>query len=134
MFENRSQALFAGCIFATTTVIYMAAYYGAYLLITGLYVPYQVFLVMPLLFLLGFGAIFAWIGFVTSRKVYAIIGTLLCIAGSVILLPVNPLLIAYMVVLEIVGCIELNKYKPIEIKIEEETLQPKKRKNKVKSK
>lgn len=134
MFENRSQALFAGCIFATTTVIYMAAYYGAYLLITGLYVPYQVFLVMPLLFLLGFGAIFAWIGFVTSRKAYAIIGTLLCIAGSVILLPVNPLLIAYMVVLEIVGCIELNKYKPIEIRIEEETPQPKKRKNKVKSK
>ena len=39
-----------------------------------------------------------------------------------------------MVVLEIVGCIELNKYKPIEIKIEEETPQPKKRKNKVKSK
>lgn len=134
MFENRSQSLFAGCVFATTTVIYMAAYYGAYLLITGLYVPYQVFLIMPLIFLLGFGAIFAWIGFVTSRKAYAVIGTLLCLIGSIIFLPVNPLLVAYMVVLEIVGCIELNKYKPLDIAIVEPIEEPKKKSKKVKSK
>lgn len=134
MFEKRSQALFAGCVFATTTVIYMAAYYGAYLLITGLYVPYELFIIMPMLFLLGFGAVFAWIGFVTSKKSYAIIGTLLCFVGSFLLLPVNPLLIAYMVVLEIVGCIELNKYKPVEIEVEEETSSLQKKKTKVKSK
>ena len=134
MFEKRSQALFAGCVFATTTVIYMAAYYGAYLLITGLYVPYELFIIMPMIFLLGFGAVFAWIGFVTSKKSYAVIGTLLCFVGSFLLLPVNPLLIAYMVVLEIVGCIELNKYKPVEIEIEEETSSLQKKKTKVKSK
>lgn len=134
MFEKRSQALFAGCVFATTTVIYMAAYYGAYLLITGLYVPYELFIIMPMLFLLGFGAVFAWIGFVTSKKSYAVIGTLLCFIGSFLLLPVNPLLIAYMVVLEIVGCIELNKYKPVEIEVEEETSSLQKKKTKVKSK
>ncbi len=134
MFEKRSQALFAGCVFATTTVIYMAAYYGAYLLITGLYVPYELFIIMPMIFLLGFGAVFAWIGFVTSKKSYAVIGTLLCFIGSFLLLPVNPLLIAYMVVLEIVGCIELNKYKPVEIEIEEETSSLQKKKTKVKSK
>ena len=129
MFEKRSQALFAGCVFATTTVIYMAAYYGAYLLITGLYVPYELFIIMPMIFLLGFGAVFAWIGFVTSKKSYAVIGTLLCFIGSFLLLPVNPLLIAYMVVLEIVGCIELNKYKPVEIEVEEETSSLQKKKN-----
>jgi len=134
MFEKRSQALFAGCVFATTTVIYMAAYYGAYLLITGLYVPYELFIIMPMIFLLGFGAVFAWIGFVTSKKSYAVIGTLLCFIGSFLLLPVNPLLIAYMVVLEIVGCIELNKYKPVEIEVEEETSSLQKKKTKVKSK
>lgn len=134
MFEKRSQALFAGCVFATTTVIYMAAYYGAYLLITGLYVPYELFIIMPMIFLLGFGAVFAWIGFVTSKKSYAVIGTLLCFIGSFLLLPVNPLLIAYMVVLEIVGCIELNKYKPFEIEVEEETSSLQKKKTKVKSK
>ena len=134
MFEKRSQALFAGCVFATTTVIYMAAYYGAYLLITGLYVPYELVIIMPMIFLLGFGAVFAWIGFVTSKKSYAVIGTLLCFIGSFLLLPVNPLLIAYMVVLEIVGCIELNKYKPVEIEIEEETSSLQKKKTKVKSK
>ena len=134
MFEKRSQTLFAGCIFATTTVIYMAAYYGAYLLITGLYVPYELFIIMPMIFLLGFGAVFAWIGFVTSKKSYAVIGTLLCFIGSFLLLPVNPLLIAYMVVLEIVGCIELNKYKPVEIEVEEETSSLQKKKTKVKSK
>ncbi len=129
MFEKRSQALFAGCVFATTTVIYMAAYYGAYLLITGLYVPYELFIIMPMIFLLGFGAVFAWIGFVTSKKSYAVIGTLLCFIGSFLLLPVNPLLIAYMVVLEIVGCIELNKYKPVEIEVKEETSSLQKKKN-----
>ncbi len=134
MFEKRSQALFAGCVFATTTVIYMAAYYGAYLLITGLYVPYELFIIMPMIFLLGFGAVFAWIGFVISKKSYAVIGTLLCFIGSFLLLPVNPLLIAYMVVLEIVGCIELNKYKPVEIEVEEETYSLQKKKTKVKSK
>ena len=134
MFEKRSQALFAGCVFATTTVIYMAAYYGAYLLITGLYVPYELFIIMPMIFLLGFGAVFAWIGFVTSKKSYAVIGTLLCFIGSFLLLPVNPLLIAYMVVLEIVGCNELNKYKPVEIEVEEETSSLQKKKTKVKSK
>lgn len=112
----------------------MAAYYGAYLLITGLYVPYELFIIMPMIFLLGFGAVFAWIGFVTSKKSYAVIGTLLCFIGSFLLLPVNPLLIAYMVVLEIVGCIELNKYKPVEIEVEEETSSLQKKKTKVKSK
>ena len=135
MFEKRSQALFAGCVFATTTVIYMAAYYGAYLLITGLYVPYELFIIMPMLFLLGFGAVFAWIGFVTSKKSYAIIGNLLCFVGSFLLLPVNPLLIAYTIVLEIVGCIELNKCEPVPDLITEDSqmeIKPKETKKKTK--
>lgn len=116
MLKQRSIPALAGVIFSVTTTIYMSAYYASYLMITNNFSFAEMYLILPLIFLLAFGTIFSLTGYLFTNNAYYLLGAMLTLAGSLLLFPFNSVLITYIVIFEFYGYYDIAKQSRVKVK------------------
>lgn len=91
MFRNRSKVLFACAVLASAYVIYLISYFGNAMgnisSSEELGGAIATALVTPHMLMVGLGALFTWLGFLTKKSWAALVGSILyCVAGLIFLL------------------------------------------------